>query len=309
MYYFFSLSGFLILRLIYVELKTTSDFDFKKFFLRRIQRLYPVYYLVVFIGIAFYYFIMPKMGSLYKANPPLLELVLYYVFLMPNVFRYKYGNTGSILIILWSIGVEEQFYLFIPGFMYIFKKKIVFSILVLLIILLLLLFLFPTFYNYTNYYFYFLFAGLLSIVSLNKKIWIFKNKIVQVVIYLLSILSFFTTLFNFHILVLYHFFNMLVSGLLITMISDYPIFIITNKLLDRLGKVSYGIYAYHMIIITGILYLISRYKPYQYFSNTAFISILNLIIIALTAFIANLSYKYFETLFYKRKHGMAQKNT
>ncbi|MBB6273593.1 peptidoglycan/LPS O-acetylase OafA/YrhL [Pedobacter cryoconitis] len=299
--YFFSLSGFLILRLIYFELTKTKDFDFKNFYSRRIKRLYPVYYLVFLIGLVVYHVMLPAIGIPYKANYNIVDLILNYVFIIPNVFAYNHQNVGSILIILWSIGVEEQFYLFIPIFMYAFRNKVITSIIMLLGLLLLLLLLWPSLYVYSNYYFYFLFGGLLSILSLNNEIKVFKYKGLQIVIYTLFIFSFTTSYLNFENKFLFHLFNMIVSGLLISFVSDYPLFIIKNKIIDHLGKISYGIYMYHMIIITGILFLTNKFKPYDHMNHTVFILILNLVVMALTICAAHLSFKYFESRFYKTK--------
>lgn len=300
--YFFSLSGFLILRLIYFELKKTDNFDFRNFYSRRIKRLYPVYYLVFLTGLLIYHFILPAIGIPYKANYNIFELILNYVLIVPNVFAYNHPTVGSILIILWSIGVEEQFYLFIPVFMYIFRNRVIAGIVVLLVLLLLLLLLWPPFYVYSNYYFYFLFGGLLSMLSLDRKIKIFSYMPLQIVVYVLFIGSFFTTYFIFENKFLYHIFNMVISGLLISFVSDYPLFIIKNKIIDHLGKISYGIYMYHMIIITGVLFLTNKFKPYNYLNHVVFIVLLNLIVMGLVVVAAHLSFKYFESRFYKSKH-------
>ncbi len=301
-YYFFTLSGFLILRLIYSELKKTNKFNFNNFYQRRIRRLYPVYYLVLFTGLTLYHFILPQIGISYNRSYSITELVLNYVFFIPNVFRYNHPNTGSILIILWSIGIEEQFYLFIPVFMYFFRKKIVISVLILLIILLLALLLLPSFYVYSNFYFYFLFGGLLSILSLDKKIALLNNKFLHVLIYALFILSFTTNLFTFQNLFIFHMFNLIISGLLILLLSSYPVFIIKNRIINHFGKISYGIYMYNMIAITSVLYVISKIKPYNYLNHKIFIIVLNLIVIFLTIAVAHCSYKYFESRFYKSRY-------
>ena len=300
-YYFFSLSGFLILRLIYSELTATQRFNFKNFYLRRIQRLYPAYYLVFFIGLVLYHFILPKMGVAYKGNYSLPTLFVNYIFFIPNVFKYYY-KAGSILLILWSIGVEEQFYLFIPLFMFFLRKRLVAGILILFSILLLLLLVFPSFYLYQNFYFYFLSGGLLSVISLKRRIGLFQNKAFHIVVYILFGLSFFTNWFVFNNQFLYHTFNLVISGLLITLISDYPIFIVENKVIDYLGKISYGVYVYHAIVITGALFLVNKFKPYNSINHAVFIVLLNLIIISLSLLVAHISFKYFESRFYKSKH-------
>jgi len=299
--YFFSLSGFLILRLIYNELKATDGFNFKEFYSRRIKRLYPLYYLVLLIGLSLYHFVLPLLGIPFDTDYNVFHLILSYVFIIPNVFTHYHPEVGIILLIAWSIGVEEQFYLFIPVFMYLFKKKVLLSVAVLLALLLILLVVYPATFLYNNFYFYFLFGGLLSMLSSDQKIKIFDNKVVHIVVYALFILSFFTDWFHFENNIAFHVFNLIVSGLTISLASDYPIYIIRSKVLDHLGKISYGIYMLHMVVITGLLFVIGKLRPYDYMNSAVFIVILNIVALLLTIGVAHVSYEYFESRFYKEK--------
>lgn len=61
-YLFFVLSGFLITYLLIAERKQHEKIDIKKFYLRRILRIWPLYYLVVIIA----FFVLPQ---LVKADP------------------------------------------------------------------------------------------------------------------------------------------------------------------------------------------------------------------------------------------------
>lgn len=75
-YYFFTLSGFLIIRLLYIEIVNTKSINFKHFYIRRIQRLYPVYYLVFIIGLILYHVLLPLLGISYDYNYNINYLVL-----------------------------------------------------------------------------------------------------------------------------------------------------------------------------------------------------------------------------------------
>jgi peptidoglycan/LPS O-acetylase OafA/YrhL len=46
-YMFFSLSGFLIIRLLYIEKSVSNSVNLKKFFIRRVLRIFPLYYLIL----------------------------------------------------------------------------------------------------------------------------------------------------------------------------------------------------------------------------------------------------------------------
>ena len=132
-YMFFALSGFLIIRLIYLE-KLNGIFSMKKFYMRRILRIFPLYYLIMFFGFVFYQVILPMLNIPFENNYNLGEGILLCVFFLPNVFGSLY-KPGGILEILWSIGIEEQFYLLIAPLMFFIKPKRILFALVLLTIL------------------------------------------------------------------------------------------------------------------------------------------------------------------------------
>ena len=102
---FFTLSGFLITYLLHTEKKKTNNISIKKFYWRRLLRIWPLYYMYIIICIAVLSFNGQStfIGSLY-----------YYIFQMANVpFILGTGGVG-LLIHYWSLGVEEQFYIFWP---------------------------------------------------------------------------------------------------------------------------------------------------------------------------------------------------
>jgi peptidoglycan/LPS O-acetylase OafA/YrhL len=111
---FFVLSGFLITYLLLAEQGRTGTVHVAKFYVRRILRIWPLYYLLVLIG---FWFLSQSVKS---AKVPFLlrdDLFLprlaFYLALMPNV-AYALWPGGLPIGHLWSIGVEEQFYLVWP---------------------------------------------------------------------------------------------------------------------------------------------------------------------------------------------------
>ena len=103
---FFVLSGYLITRILIEQRK--SRYYWKAFYLRRALRILPLYFFVVFLGFA----LLKYMGTrFYGRIPPLSP------FLMLSVeFWMSWNNISEIwgpLSVLWSIGVEEKFYLMI----------------------------------------------------------------------------------------------------------------------------------------------------------------------------------------------------
>lgn len=103
---FFILSGFLITRIL-LESRGTAHY-FRNFYARRILRIFPVYILVV--G-AFFWIALPiahAHGKITQMNYG--EQAWYWLFL--ENWRVGLGyNDGAELPHLWSVAVEEQFYL------------------------------------------------------------------------------------------------------------------------------------------------------------------------------------------------------
>lgn len=101
--YFFVLSSFLITRLIIDERQQFKTFSFKLFFIRRSLRIWPLYFLMVAIGFGSYY-----AGLINTELPPLFSFASFTL----NLYIAENGyNFLFFLVFLWSISVEEQFYI------------------------------------------------------------------------------------------------------------------------------------------------------------------------------------------------------
>ena len=100
---FFALSGFLITYLLLIE-KEQAGIDIKKFYVRRILRIWPLYYVYLLLAL-----ITIISLNLYFNRTALLL----YVFYSANI-PFILGITLPFLVHYWSLGVEEQFYLFWP---------------------------------------------------------------------------------------------------------------------------------------------------------------------------------------------------
>jgi peptidoglycan/LPS O-acetylase OafA/YrhL len=111
---FFVLSGFLIAGPLFRELNTKKDIDFKKFYVRRTLRIFPAYYLFVF----FQHFILaPKLmqGDLPEAGRKLADAYQYqYIFDFLYLANYF---PDTFMVHIWSLSLEEQFYIFLPPFL------------------------------------------------------------------------------------------------------------------------------------------------------------------------------------------------
>ncbi|MDZ8188845.1 MAG: acyltransferase [Nostoc sp. ChiSLP02] len=106
---FFFLSGYLITTLLRREYDRYETLDFKLFYLRRILRIWPSFYLVLFVGTALTAFGFLR-GEIYL--PAFLSQVLHYA----NYYRIFSDGHGVTLgsWVYWSLAVEEHFYLLFP---------------------------------------------------------------------------------------------------------------------------------------------------------------------------------------------------
>jgi peptidoglycan/LPS O-acetylase OafA/YrhL len=305
-YMFFSLSGFLIIKQLFIEKKHTNSINLKAFYLRRILRIFPLYYLVLTFGFVYYHLILPLFGFKFENNYDLLSGIFLSITFFPNIFSTY--SPGGILEVLWSIGIEEQFYLLIaPLFLLIPIKRIALFLGVFTAVYFLMYFsdYFVLLKTYNMLFFYFSFGGLSSLLFNHSFVQTWIKKI-RFPILLIFIIYFTTNIFvnNLNIFS-YNLFSFILFGVTISVLALKPIKILQNKTMDYLGKISYGIYMYHAIVIqlVGLIYLkvISKFG----FQNTSDIIIINLLVIAITIVVSHFSYKYYESFFLnlKRKNS------
>lgn len=108
---FFVLSGFLITFLLMEERVLRGRIDVPRFWLRRILRIWPLYYACVLFGFVLFPMFKSAMGQVAQEGAQLS----YYLFFTSNFDLLLHGlPDASSLAVLWSIAVEEQFYLFWP---------------------------------------------------------------------------------------------------------------------------------------------------------------------------------------------------
>lgn len=132
---FFVLSGFLITYLLLAEEHYFKRISVRNFYVRRILRIWPLY----FLTIALAYFVLPNIPAMVipgYEKPVLyhqlgLKLLLY-VFFLANLVLAKFGIEPYISQ-AWSIGTEEQFYLAWPVFIRKVKKNRIAIMLVMIV--------------------------------------------------------------------------------------------------------------------------------------------------------------------------------
>jgi peptidoglycan/LPS O-acetylase OafA/YrhL len=129
---FFTLSGYLITRLLLRERDETGDINLKAFYVRRTLRIWPLYYFSIALA-----FLLSQLPVSLTSAPPFVANVfapmppIGYFFMATFVYNFNfYGtlltNPPPFMAQLWSLSVEEQFYLFWPWFArYMPRRRIV----------------------------------------------------------------------------------------------------------------------------------------------------------------------------------------
>ncbi len=111
---FFVISGFLITRILYGELQSGS-FSVRHFYERRIRRIFPALFLVMSVSAALAWWLVPP-PDVVRVGHSLSAAALF----VANFYFLGQGSYFSAsaqqapLLHLWSLGVEEQFYLVFP---------------------------------------------------------------------------------------------------------------------------------------------------------------------------------------------------
>ena len=131
---FFVLSGFLITYLLISEHELGKGISLRKFYLRRVLRIWPLYFAVIGFSFAVY----PGLKSMMGLNTPLCSHVLFHLSFLSNfdvlrVERFCGGDAAMSQNITWSVSIEEQFYLVWPLIFGLLPKRLWAASLVLVI--------------------------------------------------------------------------------------------------------------------------------------------------------------------------------
>jgi peptidoglycan/LPS O-acetylase OafA/YrhL len=292
--FFFVLSGFLITYLLLAERTKTGTVNIRAFYLRRIFRIWPLYYLILAIG-----FVLNPI--LFAAAPAGWQCTLLYLVFLPNVAMCIFPPIPNIAH-TWSIGNEEQFYAIWPWLM---KSRL--NLLALMVGLIALKIWAGSIVHdgplhiFLDYMFK---IEAMAIGGIAAYLLYFNKLVKQVisnpvasVIALVGIASLFTVAFAGSELLLYGSFALLIAGI---SANDESTGRGAWRIPNYLGNISYGIYMFHPISISLVLLLFSRLGLA---SASAGIqnAFLYLSAFALTIGLSSLSYHAFESKFLKLK--------
>ncbi|MES2517849.1 MAG: acyltransferase [Bacteroidota bacterium] len=119
---FFVLSGFLITYLLLSEKQRRGDISTKDFYIRRILRIWPLYFIIVLLG----FFVFPvipifnePLRDQYYFDADFFKRLPFFLLFLPNI-GFVFFRSPYLCAQTWSVGVEEQFYAIWP---WIIKSK------------------------------------------------------------------------------------------------------------------------------------------------------------------------------------------
>lgn len=313
--FFFVLSGFLITYILLKEKQQHQHINIGSFYLKRIFRIWPLYFLLVAIGIILFPILFQALHINYTFPYTFAQSWYLFLLFIPSIVTLNYGS--HLLEPLWSIGVEEWFYLlWAPLFRWI-QKPLIFIFAVLLVKTGLLVSVHYHFidapfathliktYAFESMAFgglgaYFLFYTKKNITSIYHKYRILNIFLIALT---LAYILFNTSTANLLIVNFFQslIFNGLISNILFLNLIIYCAMILpktswlNHKWLDLGGRISYGIYMYHMLVIFTIMHFLkSHLLPLS--PSLSFIIFYGFVIGG-TILIAYLSKKYFEDYF------------
>ncbi|MGQ4005358.1 acyltransferase family protein [Francisellaceae bacterium CB300] len=113
---FFVISGYLITSIIIRDLNN-KDFSIKNFYLRRIRRILPALITVLIVSTSFAWLILLPQDLQNYSKSLIASVASFSNIFFFNTLNFGYFSSDSSVIPLlhtWSLGIEEQFYIFWP---------------------------------------------------------------------------------------------------------------------------------------------------------------------------------------------------
>ncbi len=314
---FFVLSGFLITYLLLAERNFYNTIDVRKFYIRRILRIWPLYYFVLALSLIVLFFIPGlQITDNLNARGITLQIILLYIFFLPNL-ALSYALPIPFFAQSWSVGVEEQFYLVWPLLLRRFKNTgiLLGSIIVIYLFVKLGLFGIIKFkFHYWNdnmnmlkaFWNSFLIdtmaiGGLFAFAYHKKSVLLkfFYHPIIQMIAYSVMVYLFISGMAvgNMKSEIFALLFGILILNVATN--TRMNVAILNTRLFQYLGKISYGVYMYHSLCIIISIKLMIKYG---FYNNILLYVMATLFTILLSA----LSYQYLEKYFLLLKDRFAR---
>lgn len=313
--FFFVLTGFLITLLLLDEKKRNGFFSFKNFLIRRALRIWPLYYLALIFG----FFIIPFLYStVFNQQFSFREIdssLPWYLAFLGNWYvafsGFADSNSRSISQ-LWAISLDQQAYFIWPLLLLLannFRKLLILNLVTIVLSILSRVYLknigveHPGIYaNTLSWLEAFAYGALAAqllffkreLLTKMKSIFSFHFQIISI-LFLTGFLYFVTL--NDRLTIRngvwgYSVIGIISAFLVLSLIINSSALskFMENKALGHLGRISYGLYIWHILVLEILFFLIS--------DHNILVVILGL---PLTILLGAISYKYFEKPFLKLK--------
>lgn len=290
--FFFSLSGFLITWRLLQEKDKNGFVSLPKFYLRRVLRIWPLYYLIMIGAGTFWYFrVLQYRGG--GRLPQSFQEVFFLAIVLPQYTRVGFTMARQV----WSLAIEEQFYLIQP---LVFKTLNRFWWILLFVFLIAIFFVTQSYGS--------ILVGCSAALMIYRGPKIFPKILTHKVTQYLGLLALIAILFQIKVKgarsVDYRVMSVAFSLVLVnSSFNPSSIFSIRSKVLYYLGERSYGIYMYHPFCILVVCHSL---KPIKFiFPNNFSITLaVYLFSISLTFFLSDISYRYYENFFLRQRKGL-----
>lgn len=320
--FFFVLSGFLITYLLLKEKEISGKINIKNFYLRRVLRIWPLYFLIVAMCLLIFPLFENILPQWFPIGVSTSEINKWFYLTFTGNFDYIYNGINNFMIgILWSVSIEEQFYLLWPLIIAFVPTK---YLLKTFIIIILGSIAFRFFYARGNVMIikyhslssvsdlatgaliaYLAFRQ--SVIDRMEKIPKYAIVIVYILLFILVPLHFYVWKFGIYYNHLSSLMPVIFSSLFAFIImeqnySKHSFYKISNwKIISSFGKYTYGMYCYHIIVFFAVMLIfhligvnlngMSKYT-FLFVVITSFFS---------TLLVSELSYRYYESFFLRLK--------
>lgn len=319
---FFVLSGFLITFLLIKEKALNNTISLKNFYIRRILRIWPLFYLVVFLG----FIVFPYLKFRAITGTGEIADFRYYLFFICNFDYIRIWPSfpdALFMVVLWSVAVEEQFYIVWPILLKYTSKKMypfIFSAIIVLTLI------FRAFHTANTdhdeamrKFNTFSVIGDMALGGLMAYYCAYESRLLAYIrnmprwqIFLLYLLTFIAilfkqTIFSFPVSIVL---ERLVMAILFALIiaeqnfAENSLFKFSRfKIISKLGTYTYGLYCLHFIALLGGVFIINKYGLKV--NTLAGFLIASTVILMISIAISWLSYNIFEKHFLKLKNKFA----
>ena len=271
---FFVLSGFFITNIL-LEGRDKAEANnikkrhvFKLFLLNRALRIFPIYYITIFL----LYFFHESTDTSIKAN------FVYFLTYTSNFYFYNIQSWDGVTSHLWSLAVEEQFYIFWPFVVLLINRKWLPYVIAMFVII-----------GFVSHYFLsdnefgmilpFACFDALGIGALLSWINLYRSQYLKQTMLICASTFLGCLLYFFSARILYGKFPLspdLIFSSVAAFVISYVVYaekagvrikfrvILENHALIFLGKLCYGLYLYHNILPHYLMLFMERFQVYRF---------------------------------------------